>query len=115
MTDRDEIKRAVERGDGDLEPSMERLMAAVPDPARSLMAPIRWWRSLDAAGRSAFAGNPGLEPFLIRFGLDAPGRPRSLLETGRLVGRPPTRWSGGMESLLRSVRGAAASVASPTE
>ena len=91
------------------------LMAAVPDPARSLMAPIRWWRSLDAAGRSAFAGNPGLEPFLIRFGLDAPGRPRSLLETGRLVGRPPTRWSGGMESLPRSVRGAAVSVASPTE
>ena len=83
------------------------LMAAVPEPARSLMAPIRWWRSLPREDRSAFEADPGFEAFLVRFGLDVPGRPRSLLETGRLIGRPPTRWSGGMEALLRSLRRAA--------
>lgn len=94
--------------------SMERrridLMPAVPEPARSLMAPIRWWRSLGEPGRSAFAGDPGLEPFLVRYGLDVPGRPRSMAETGRLVGRPSTNWSAGMESLLRAVRRAAMGV-----
>ena len=88
------------------------LLVAVPEPARSLMAPIRWWRSLDATRRSAHAEHPGLEPFLVRFGLDLPGRPRTLLETGRLIGRPPTRWSGAVEALLRSVRGAAVDASS---
>jgi len=83
------------------------LLIAVPEPARSLMSPIRWWRSLDATRRSAFANTADLEPFLVRFGLDVPGRPRTLLETGRLVGRPPTRWSGELEALLRSIRRAA--------
>ena len=53
------------------------------------------------------ANTADLEPFLVRFGLDVPGRPRTLLETGRLVGRPPTRWSGELEALLRSIRRAA--------
>lgn len=83
------------------------MMAAVPEPMRSLLAPVRWWRALDPGRRSAFDAAPELPTFLIRFGLDAPGRPRSLVETGKLVGRPATRWSGGMEALLRSVRRAA--------
>ena len=83
------------------------LLAAIPEPMRSLMAPVRWWRSLDPTRRSAFAEATGFAPFVVRFGLDVPGRPRSLVETGRLVGRPPTRWSGEVEALLRSVRRAA--------
>ena len=85
------------------------LLAAIPEPTRSLMAPVRWWRSLDPTRRSAFAEAPAHAAFVVRFGLDVPGRPRSLLETGRLVGRPPTRWSGEVEALVRSVRRAAVS------
>ncbi|RPG19783.1 MAG: hypothetical protein CBB69_004420 [Phycisphaera sp. TMED9] len=80
------------------------MLRCIPAPVRSLLAPVRWWRMLDGSARAEMEASPGFEKFAIRYGLQTPGRPRSLLETGRVIGVPSTRWSGEVQLLVRDLR-----------
>ncbi len=79
-------------------------LRCVPVPVRSLLAPVRWWRMLDAGARAEMEASPGFEKLAIRYGLQTPGRPRSLREMGRVIGIPSTRWSGEVQALVRDLR-----------
>jgi hypothetical protein len=41
---------------------------------------------------------------LVRFGLDDAGRPRPLLETGRVLGTAPTRLVADLDDAVRALR-----------
>ena len=97
------ITGARRRSISDSIPSVS-MLGCVPAPVRSLLAPVRWWRILEGRDRSEIEAMPGFEAFLLRFGLQAPGRPRSLIETGRVIGLPSTRWSQDVHSVAREVR-----------
>ena len=79
-------------------------LRSVPEPVRDLLAPVRWWRMLEVAARVEIEARPGFEAFSIRFGLQVPGRPRSMLETGRVIGVPSTRWSEEVHAVARELR-----------
>jgi hypothetical protein len=84
-------------------------LRCVPEPVRSLLAPVRWWRMLEMDARAEIEARPGFEAFSIRFGLQVPGRPRSMLETGRVIGVPSPRWSKDVHGVARELRRCAVS------
>jgi phage terminase Nu1 subunit (DNA packaging protein) len=79
-------------------------LTLIPEPARSLLAVERWWRSCPGPERDRIAGTDGGSTMLVRFGLDDAGRPRPLLETGRVLGTAPTRLVADLDDAVRALR-----------
>lgn len=81
------------------------LLTVVPSRTRELLAAERWWRLVSGADRRAeIMDADGWEPLSRRFGFETPGRPRTLVDLGGLLGLPATRFVGELESATRDLR-----------
>lgn len=78
---------------------------AVPGDVRRLLGVERWWRRATSRGLDQeIREDPGWLASAMRYGLESPGRPHSLVETGRGLGIAPTRLVGGIDACLARLR-----------
>ena len=81
-----------------LRESIESMLVLQP-ALRSMLLPVRWWRS-GGGGSLAPEQRRLLE---VRHGVGEVARPHSMLETGRMLGQPPTRLLGPLLEAERAL------------